>query len=149
MIEDPGYVPKLGSRTQQKTVIDELLSLWKFDDQNFCVSCMVRRPLRSKHCKRCSRCVAKHDQYVSLDMDLVRHADLPSHCPWIHNCVGANNQRHFLVYIIALEAGMLFFIRLAVYRKCFVVKFLSKYVLTCPRHSKSSRTERDAVQHSL
>ncbi|KAF6234624.1 hypothetical protein HO173_007250 [Letharia columbiana] len=99
MIEDPGYVPKLGSRAQQKAVIDELLSLWKFDDQNFCVSCMVRRPLRSKHCKRCGRCVAKHDH----------------HCPWIHNCVGANNQRHFLVYIIALEAGMVFFIRLAIY----------------------------------
>lgn len=99
MIEDPGYVPKLWSRAQQKAVIDELLSLWKFDDQNFCVSCMVRRPLRSKHCRRCSRCVAKHDH----------------HCPWIHNCVGANNQRHFLVYIIALEAGMVFFIRLAVY----------------------------------
>lgn len=62
MFEDPGYVPKLGSRAQQKAVIDELLSLWKFDDQNFCVSCMVRRPVRSKHCKRCSRCVAKHDQ---------------------------------------------------------------------------------------
>lgn len=99
MFEDPGYVPKLGSRAQQKAVIDELLSLWKFDDQNFCVSCMVRRPVRSKHCKRCSRCVAKHDH----------------HCPWIHNCVGANNQRHFLVYIVALEAGMLFFICLAVY----------------------------------
>lgn len=64
MIEDPSYVPKLGSRTQQKAVIDELLSLWKFDDQNFCVSCMVRKPLRSKHCKQCARCVAKHDQSV-------------------------------------------------------------------------------------
>ena len=62
MIEDPGYVPKLGSRAQQKAVIDELLNLWKFDDQNFCVSCMVRRPLRSKHCRRCGLCVAKHDQ---------------------------------------------------------------------------------------
>ena len=62
MIEDPGYVPKAGSRSQQKTVVDELLSLWKFDEQNFCVQCMVRMPLRSKHCKRCARCVAKHDQ---------------------------------------------------------------------------------------
>ena len=44
-----------------------------------------------------------------------------SHCPWIHSCVGANNQRHFLVYVITLEAGMLLFIRLAVYRKRFDV----------------------------
>lgn len=66
MLEDPGYVPNAGSRTQQKAVVDELLSLWKFDDQNFCVSCMVRMPLRSKHCRRCARCVAKQDQWVFL-----------------------------------------------------------------------------------
>lgn len=62
MVYEPGYVPKLAGLTQQKAVINELLSLWKFDDQNFCVPCMVRQPLRSKHCKRCNRCVAKHDQ---------------------------------------------------------------------------------------
>ena len=65
MFYEPGFVPKLGGLTQQKAVIDELLELWKFDEQNFCVPCMVRMPLRSKHCKRCNRCVAKHDQSVS------------------------------------------------------------------------------------
>ena len=99
MLEDPGYVPKLGSRTQQKAVIDELISLWTFDDQHFCVSCMIRRPLRSKHCKRCSRCVAKHDH----------------HCPWLHNCVGANNHRHFILYVINLFLGAALFIRLVLY----------------------------------
>lgn len=64
MIYEPGFVPKLGGLTQQKEAINELLGLWKFDEQNFCVPCMVRQPLRSKHCKRCNRCVAKHDQYV-------------------------------------------------------------------------------------
>lgn len=62
MIEDPGYVPKLGSRNQQRSVIAELFELWKFDEENFCVFCMIRKPLRSKHCRRCGRCVAKHDQ---------------------------------------------------------------------------------------
>lgn len=62
MVADPGYVPKLGSRNQQKSVVSELFDEWKFDEENFCVYCMIRRPLRSKHCKRCSRCVAKHDQ---------------------------------------------------------------------------------------
>lgn len=99
MLEDPGYVPKLGSRAQQKAVIDELISLWKFDDQNFCVLCMIRQPIRSKHCKRCGRCVAKHDH----------------HCPWIHNCVGANNHRHFILYVINLFLGAIFYLRLAWY----------------------------------
>ncbi|KAI9702573.1 MAG: palmitoyltransferase akr1 [Candelina mexicana] len=99
MLEDPGYIPKLGSRGQQKAVIDELLGLWKFDDQNFCGQCMVRKPLRSKHCKLCGRCIAKHDH----------------HCPWVANCVGINNHRHFFLYILCLEIGVFLLIRLTLY----------------------------------
>lgn len=62
MIFDPGFVPKLNGIAEQKAVIDELLGMWKFDESNFCVTCMIRTPLRSKHCRRCQRCVAKHDQ---------------------------------------------------------------------------------------
>lgn len=68
MVEDPGFVPKAGSRSQQKAIIDELVSVWKFDEDNFCLQCMIRQPLRSKHCKRCKRCVAKHDQYITSRM---------------------------------------------------------------------------------
>lgn len=64
MVEDPGYVPKLSSRNQQREVVKQLFEQWKFDEENFCVPCMARKPLRSKHCRRCGRCVAKHDQYV-------------------------------------------------------------------------------------
>jgi palmitoyltransferase len=65
MVEDPGFVPKLSGIAEQKAVIDELIGLWKFDEANYCVTCMIRTPLRSKHCRRCNRCVAKHDQLVS------------------------------------------------------------------------------------
>lgn len=61
---DPGYVPKMNGIAEQRAVIDELLKSWKYDEANFCVTCMIRTPLRSKHCRRCQRCVAKHDQYV-------------------------------------------------------------------------------------
>jgi len=69
MIYDPGFVPKMNGIAEQKEAIDELLKLWKFDETNFCVTCMIRTPLRSKHCRRCRRCVAKHDQYVPLPID--------------------------------------------------------------------------------
>lgn len=62
MVSDPGFVPKLNGIAEQKVVIDELIAEWKFDESNFCVTCMIRTPLRSKHCRRCRRCVAKHDQ---------------------------------------------------------------------------------------
>ncbi|KAI1916247.1 palmitoyltransferase akr1 [Ophidiomyces ophidiicola] len=96
MLEDPGFVPKVSSRNQQKTTVMDLLGIWKFDDDNFCVFCLIRKPLRSKHCRRCKRCVSKYDH----------------HCPWIDNCVGSNNLRHFVLYIFALEIGITLFIRL-------------------------------------
>ena len=99
MLGDPGYVPKHSSRNQQRVVIEELFSLWKFDEDHFCVQCMIRKPLRSKHCRRCGRCVAKHDH----------------HCPWIHNCVANNNLRHFFLYIFCMEVGILLFIRLVIF----------------------------------
>ena len=93
MVEDPGYVPKAGSRIAQKGQIGELLEQRKFDEHNFCVSCMARRPLRSKHCKMCKRCTAKHDH----------------HCPWVDNCIGINNHRHFVLYVLAMAIGVIFF----------------------------------------
>lgn len=59
---DPGFVPKLNGIAEQRAAIDELLKEWKYDEANFCVTCVIRTPLRSKHCRRCQRCVAKHDQ---------------------------------------------------------------------------------------
>lgn len=91
MVEDPGFVPKMSGIAEQKAVIDELIGLWKFDEANFCVTCMIRTPLRSKHCRRCNRCVAKHDH----------------HCPWVYNCIGINNHRHFFLYLINLTFGVI------------------------------------------
>ncbi|EFQ91945.1 hypothetical protein PTT_11050 [Pyrenophora teres f. teres 0-1] len=97
MTTDPGFVPKSSSRSASKAVIDELMELRQFDEVHFCVNCMVRKPLRSKHCKRCERCVAKSDH----------------HCPWVNNCVANNNHRHFVMYILCLEVGIVCFVRLA------------------------------------
>lgn len=41
------------------------------------------RPLRSKHCAACDRCVAKFDH----------------HCVWVDNCIAINNRPLFFVLI--------------------------------------------------
>lgn len=39
-------------------------------------------------------------------------SNVPSHCPWVNNCVANNNHRHFVLYILSLELGILTWIRL-------------------------------------
>jgi len=98
MFSDPGYIPKSGSHGQSKGVIEELITAHTFDEKHFCSACMIRKPLRSKHCKRCGRCVAREDH----------------HCPWVDNCVAINNHRHFVVYVFSMMAGIALIVRTAV-----------------------------------
>ncbi|CAG9765425.1 unnamed protein product [Ceutorhynchus assimilis] len=57
-----------------------------FEPSSFCSACLVRRPIRSKHCAICNHCVARFDH----------------HCPWVANCIGAKNHKFFIGFLACL-----------------------------------------------
>ena len=81
---DPGVL-NTDTNQKMKTII-ELAEGGGFDPQGFCTTCLVRRPIRSKHCSLCQRCVAKFDH----------------HCPWIGNDVGLYNLGYFIAFLASL-----------------------------------------------
>ncbi|KAK3138584.1 hypothetical protein QOZ80_5AG0370760 [Eleusine coracana subsp. coracana] len=81
---DPGRVPPdfVPDVEDTESAIHEIKR--KGGDLRYCQKCCHYKPPRAHHCRVCKRCVLKMDH----------------HCIWINNCVGHENYKIFLVFVL-------------------------------------------------
>ncbi|KAI8816762.1 uncharacterized protein EV422DRAFT_278010 [Fimicolochytrium jonesii] len=58
---DPGYIRSQTVDERVQTVLS-LATTGKLEPRSYCITCCNKKPIRSKHCKVCDRCVIKFDQ---------------------------------------------------------------------------------------
>ncbi|KAJ2389850.1 palmitoyltransferase akr1, partial [Coemansia sp. RSA 2559] len=90
VFSDPGYIRRNETLQGAESAVRNLAASDSLDFEYFCRTCLNSRPLRSKHCRVCNRCVARFDH----------------HCPWTYNCVGVYNHHFFILFLINLTLGI-------------------------------------------
>jgi hypothetical protein len=81
---DPGSVPKNSANIEDVYPAD----IW-LPKRRVCEKCVCIKPPRAHHCSVCGRCINKMDH----------------HCPWVNNCVGSNNMKYFLQFVLYVGLG--------------------------------------------
>ena len=67
-----------------KETVEFMKLLETYDATALCPDCEIIRTKRSRHCFKCGFCVERFDH----------------HCPWLHNCIGLNNYKIYMVYLM-------------------------------------------------
>ena len=145
---DPGTVAR-GSAAEGDAVppTEDPERMYK-PHRKFCRTCECIKPSRAHHCKTCNRCVMKMGAWaggvacaagwsrgrnaspsLSPTRTLTSASRTPPppppsadhHCPWVNNCVGAANMKHFILFLLWTFLGSSYAAALALWRgtQCF------------------------------
>uniref|UniRef100_A0A0E0CA74 S-acyltransferase n=1 Tax=Oryza meridionalis TaxID=40149 RepID=A0A0E0CA74_9ORYZ len=92
---DPGRVPSafLPDVEDAESPIHEIKR--KGGDLRYCQKCSHYKPPRAHHCRVCKRCVLRMVLTCTNSVEFNDH-----HCIWINNCVGHENYKIFLVFVL-------------------------------------------------
>lgn len=122
---DPGYLPTNTDNYSQ--IIREISVKGKAKKQvipfsQLCHTCCCIRPLRSKHCRICNRCVAYFDH----------------HCSFIDNCVGIRNRTCFFLFILCLAVNSTFSLYFSIhcifhagFEILLVISLFQSFIMVC------------------
>ncbi|KAF7458572.1 putative palmitoyltransferase [Cryptosporidium felis] len=92
-LRDPGVLKKNSQFSSPLCSLDLQIN-GQIVKVKICPVCRIIRPPRSVHCNVCNHCVDRFDH----------------HCPWVGTCIGAGNQKAFMLFISSLflvEVAML------------------------------------------
>ena len=99
VITPPGAVPSTpewiyveNDTREQPLELQTALETKKTGDRRNCKWCGKYKPDRCHHCRVCKTCVLKMDH----------------HCPWIYNCVGLKNHKHFFLLLFYVTVTALY-----------------------------------------
>ena len=99
VVTPPGSVPNSSEwiyvendMREQPVELQTALETKKSGERRNCKWCGKYKPDRCHHCRVCKTCVLKMDH----------------HCPWIYNCVGLNNHKHFMLLLFYVTLTSLF-----------------------------------------
>lgn len=71
-----------------------------------CRKCSLPKPVRTHHCSICNKCI--------LQMDRKMFIHILDHCPWMGVCIGHENRRYFIRFLLYLALSCFLVVTLCV-----------------------------------